>query len=96
MQLKAERAQPPDDRWDDPAATERVMVSEATREYEARRCHVCQCRYPPFGFGPPLIQTGHTLWACMTHRDEMDRLLNGTTPQPVEQKQQSLFDLKSD
>ena len=24
-------------------------------EYEARRCHVCQCRYPPFGFGPPLI-----------------------------------------
>ncbi len=75
---------------------EPVPISEAAREYEARRCHVCRSRYPPFGFGPPLVQTSHTLWARMTHRDEVNRLLNGTTPPPIEEKQPSLFHLKSD
>jgi hypothetical protein len=43
-------------------------------EYEARRCAVCGCRYPPFGFGP-LASKGTTLWACAAHQQEVDRQL---------------------
>jgi hypothetical protein len=43
-------------------------------EYEARRCVVCNCRHPSFGFGPPLHGKG-TIWACGQHRAEVDRQL---------------------
>jgi hypothetical protein len=43
------------------------------REYEARRCYVCQGRYPSFGFGPPL--TRGTVWACTAHRAEVQALI---------------------
>jgi hypothetical protein len=44
------------------------------REYEARRCHICDCRYPSFGFGPPLTR-GTVLWACRIHRAEVEAVL---------------------
>jgi len=51
--------------------------SEAMREYEARRCHVCHARYPSFGFGPPLTRPGRVLWACGAHRAAVDSMLTG-------------------
>jgi len=54
---------------------------DAMREYEARRCHVCQARHPAFGFGPPLTRPGMALWACSTHRAEVDHMLTGS-PRP--------------
>jgi hypothetical protein len=39
--------------------------------------HVCQCKYPSFGFGFPLARKGQTIWACGTHRLEIDRMLIG-------------------
>ena len=72
--------------WDDaePAAEPAAApASEVIREYEARRCHVCQCRYPPFGFGPPLIaRSEETVWACAAHRAEVDRMLRGPETGP--------------
>ena len=55
----------------DPAA---VRMTAAMADYEARRCIVCNCRHPSFGFGPPLHGKG-TIWACGTHRAEVDRQL---------------------
>ena len=49
----------------------------AVRDYEARRCHVCQARHPVFGFGAPLTQSRREIWACSTHRAEVTRLLHG-------------------
>jgi hypothetical protein len=53
----------------DPAVNEAAM-----REDGARRCCVCRCRYPFFGFGPPLAR-GKTLWACAAHVVEVDALI---------------------
>ncbi len=52
-----------------------VPPSKAMREYETRRCHVRQGRYPPFGFGPPLTRPGQSICACVTHRADIDRML---------------------
>ncbi len=60
-------------------------------EYEARRCHVCQCKYPSFGFGPPLTTKGQPLWACFEHRGFVDRLLTGGPAMRAEPGQSSLF-----
>jgi len=49
--------------------------SKTIREYETRRRHVCQGRYPPFGFGPQLTWPGQTIWACVTHWADIDRML---------------------
>jgi hypothetical protein len=38
---------------------------DAVREYEARRCHICQARHPAFGFGPPLTRPGMVLWPAV-------------------------------
>jgi hypothetical protein len=94
MRQTSEKSVLPDDRLEEPTAAPSAPVSEAMREYDARRCHICQRRFPPFGFGFPL--TGRTLWACMPHRDEVDRLVSGKTPQPIEQGQPSLFTGKPD
>ncbi len=94
MRQTGENGVPLDDRWEEGGAAASAPVSEAMREYAARRCHICQCRFPPFGFGLPL--TGRTLWACMPHRHEVDRLVSGKAPQPIEQGQPSLFNRKAD
>jgi hypothetical protein len=86
MQLSARKA--PDNSW----ATEEAPTTETPhqammREYEARRCHICQCKNPSFGFGPPLKAAGPTLWSCLAHRDGVDRIARGVgvaraEPQP--------------
>ena len=48
------------------------------REYEARCCHVCQCRHPPFGFGPPLTRPDNELWACFEHHAAVYAMLYQT------------------
>ena len=58
----------------EPPAPPAVEMTAGMMEYEARRCFVCGCRYPCFGFGPPLRSKG-TIWACGTHRAEVDRQL---------------------
>ena len=64
------------------------------REYEARCCHVCQCRHPPFGFGPPLTRPGDDLWACSEHRAAVDAMLaNQTQPAPSGPSEQLSFAL---
>ena len=46
-------------------------------EHDARRCAVCGGRYPSFGFGCPLTADGGVVWACDTHRHEVERKVNG-------------------
>jgi hypothetical protein len=58
--------------------------STVMREYEARRRHICRCRYPSFGFGAPLTQPGHTIWACFAHRSEVEGPLNPPASLPTE------------
>jgi hypothetical protein len=59
------------------------------RAYEARRCHVCQGRPAPFGFGPPMTRSGAELWACAAHRAAVEEMLASgradLTPEPPEQ-----------
>jgi hypothetical protein len=31
-------------------------MPEAVQKHDARRCHICGAKFPPFGFGPLLIQ----------------------------------------
>jgi hypothetical protein len=53
------------------------------RDYEARRCCVCNCRHPSFGFGPPM--TREPVWACGAHHAEVEaRLLAGVKPRRSE------------
>jgi len=65
--------------------------SKTMREYETRRCHVCQGRYPAFGFGPPLARPGQTIWACVTHRADVDRLLTQRQATTIGHAQPSLI-----
>lgn len=83
MQLSTRTA--PDDSW----ATEGANKSETPhqammRQYEARRCRICQCKYPSFGFGSPLKAGGPTIWSCLAHRDEVDRIARGVGVAPAE------------
>ena len=58
------------------------------RDYEARRCCVCNCRHPSFGFGPPM--TRKPVWACGAHQSEVEaRLLAGVQPWRSEAGDQS-------
>ena len=86
----------PDGFWDDldrQAAEARPEPPQhpAIKEYEARRCHICQCKYPAFGFGPPLTRPGVTLWACGAHHPVLDDQLRGGTVKPAQNKQPSLL-----
>ena len=73
------------------AAEPQDARSPMLREYEARRCHVCQARHPSFGFGPPLTRKGHTLWACGAHRDEVNGMLSRPLASPPKQEQRRLL-----
>ena len=85
MQLTARK--PQDHTWlEEGADTAETPHQTMMREYEARRCHICQCKYPSFGFGPPLRASGATLWSCLPHRDEVDRIARGVSPSPAEQQ----------
>ena len=67
------------ERWTEPADTAGAPLNPAMREYEARRCRVCQCKYPSFGFGFPITRKGQTtIWACGTHRLQVDQMLTGS------------------
>ncbi len=92
MQLTAEHSPPPGDWPDEQQQQDAQPKGAAMREYEARRCHICGCKYPPFGFGPPLTRGDQTLWACRDHRDDVDRLVSGLQPRPAEGHQPTLFD----
>jgi hypothetical protein len=49
------------------------------QDYEARRCCICQCKHPSFGFGPPM--TREPAWACGAHHAEVEaRLLASVQP----------------
>jgi hypothetical protein len=65
--------------------------SETMREYEARRCHVCGCKYPSFGFGPPLQTSGRVIWSCGAHHAEVDRIVSGATTLPAAEQQARLL-----
>ncbi len=83
MQLTARTA--PDDSWATEEANKSATPSQAMmREYESRRCHICQCKYPSFGFGSPLKAGGPTIWSCLAHRDEVDRIARGVGVAPAE------------
>ena len=69
-----------EDGWDAPAAQPGRETPEGVQDFEARRCHVCDRRFPAFGFGPPLTRKDQTVWACLAHRTEVERTL---TQKPV-------------
>jgi hypothetical protein len=77
----------PDDDWDRTDDPQEVPENPAMAEYAARRCHICQCRFPPFGFGPLTSKNGASIWACQAHRVEVGRLLTGD-PVPRERDAQ--------
>lgn len=50
----------------------RCVAAPATRaELLAKRCWVCTAAYPSFGFGPPLLPAGETVWACSAACNDM-------------------------
>ena len=83
MQLSARTA--PDESWASEGANKSETPHQAMmREYEARRCHLCHCKYPSFGFGSPLKAGGPTIWSCLAHRDEVDRIARGAGAAPAQ------------
>ena len=59
-----------------------MPVNHGVEEYDARRCHICDRRFPSFGFGPPLRSAGQTLWACLEHRHAVERIVRGSGDGP--------------
>lgn len=37
------------------------------------------CRFPSFGFGPPMTRKDQAVWACLAHRAELERALTQKT-----------------
>ncbi len=91
MQLTAGPAPILKDYWDELGSNREHKQSDAVREYDARRCHVCQGRYPAFGFGTPLMRNGKTIWACGSHRTEVERMLTRSTLLPLEKSPPTLL-----
>ena len=77
MQLNTAAAAGPDEEFATGSHPQAVEMSASMAEFENRRCAVCGGRHPTFGFGPPLHGTG-TIWACSTHRAEVNRQLRAT------------------
>ena len=69
-----------EDGWDAPASQPARETPEGVQDFEARRCHVCGCRFLAFGFGPPMTGKDQTVWACLAHRIEVQHTL---TQKPV-------------
>jgi hypothetical protein len=73
--------------WDESASEPATPKSPALRAYEARRCHICRCQHPSFGFGPPLTRPGGEIWACAKHHETVGQMLTeGRRPKPVDQQ----------
>lgn len=53
-----------------PWRARRAAAEASLAEINARRCAVCGCPAPAFGFGPPLVAV--EVWACRAHRAEVD------------------------
>jgi len=68
-----------EDGWDAPAPQPGRETPESVQDFEARRCHVCGCRFPSFGFGPPMTRKDQAVWACLAHRAELERALTQKT-----------------
>ena len=68
---------PGDAAWEDPDGGQEVPKNPMLLEYEARRCHLCQSKYPAFGFNHPLTKKRQTIWACSEHRAAVNRMLTG-------------------
>ena len=75
MQLSEARARATDEPWDRPDDRAEQPRNEAVQAYEARRCHICQGPFAPYGFGPPMTRPGVELWACPDHKDELRQAL---------------------
>ena len=76
-----------DDGWQAPAPQQDRETPEGVQDFEARRCHICGCRFPAFGFGPSLTRKDQTVWACFAHRAAAQHTLapkpvHGTEPGP--------------
>lgn len=41
-----------------------TRADQAIAAWRARQRWVCDAPYPCFGFGPPLLPIGETVWAC--------------------------------
>ena len=65
--------------------------SPAVLAYEARRCRICGCRHPGFGFEPPLARQEQELWACGPHRAEVERQLGGGCQKAFTESQMPLL-----
>ena len=45
----------------------------SVHEYGARRCYTCRSKYSAVGLGPPFTRPDQQVWACGTHRHEVER-----------------------
>ena len=77
--------------WEDAADSSVAPVNPVLAEYEARRCHVCRRKYPAFGIGYPATKKGETIWACGTHRHEVERMLTDNATAQNVSRQPKLF-----
>ena len=84
MQLIADTLDPADQDY----PGQPLQRNPVLNEYDARRCAICDTRYPPFGFGPPLTKKDVVLWACAAHRSELDRRLTERRTAPTEETSQ--------
>lgn len=67
--------------WD-PSPGRATSQSKMLQEYEARHYHICQAKYPPFGFGPPLTRSKQEIWACLTDREAVKGMLTSARCAP--------------
>ncbi len=68
-------------------AVDQHQAENATvQEIEARRCHICGCKNPNFGFGPPLRRPEQGLWACGRHRLDVERSVRGPREQRADRE----------
>jgi hypothetical protein len=63
---------------DDTANPGHAPTNPVALEYEARRCDVCQRKYPSFGFDRPFAKKDQpVVWACSEHRATARMLTGG-------------------
>ena len=87
FQLSAAGARAADEPWGRPEDRAEQPRSTAVQVYGARRCHICQGPFSPYGFGPPMTRPGAELWTCPAHRDELRQALTlgpGRRPDPTQ------------
>jgi hypothetical protein len=68
---------PGDAAWEDIDGGREAPKNPVLLEHEARRCQLCQGKYPAFGFAHPLAKKRQTIWACFEHWAAVNRMLTG-------------------